>query len=187
MDLFDLKGISIGDWVECTQLSGYWLVTDIKESYLEHKKNGFILIMKRGFNSKMVFQNGTGWCHVHWCSKVSDAKLNQIEMLFLENPLKKSRFDEYPMKINPAIQSWFLTCDDSKIDNFQKQLSSLDTRFTEKQFYRYVNQLGLRKYMKNYSQDSKFVLRVHSFPWEVDENLSQLCFDPIIEELKNVR
>ena len=86
------------------------------------------------------------------------------------------------MNITPAIQTWFLSCDIEQIEGFKKGISILGQRFTEKQFYKCVQQIGLRKYMKNYSKDYKYVLRIHCFLWEVDENLNQLFFDPIIEK-----
>lgn len=182
MDLVDRKGISVGNWVVSSQMAGCWLVTDIRVSYFDRKEKGYVLLLKKGFTAKMKFQNGTDWCHVFWCEKVSPEKLEEIETLFRENPAKQRQFEQASAKVKPAVQSWFLSCDDSLAEEFARKLKSLPEMFTQGKFSRFVHEIGLRKYMRDSVREIKYILRIFCYPWEVDQNYNQLYFRPTIED-----
>ncbi|HIR23121.1 MAG TPA: hypothetical protein IAB32_04960 [Candidatus Scatosoma pullicola] len=183
MDPFDLKGIKIGDWVSSKKLSGYWSVVDIKENYFERQPNGYVLILKRGFNAKMNFLNGMDFCHVFWCEKVSPEKFAEIEKLFASNPVKKERFESYNGKIPPAVKGWFLTCDEEQKLLFEEQFKALGEYFTEKQFNRHAVKTGLRTHMKNSAKGAKYQLKIFGYSWVVDQNKNILWFNPVIEKI----
>ena len=182
MDLLDRKGISVGDWVVSSQMAGCWLVTDIRMSYFDRKENGYVLLLKKGFTAKMKFQNGTDWCHVFWCEKASPEKLEEIETLFRENPAKQRQFEQSGAMVKPAVQSWFLSCEDNLAEEFARKLESLPETFTQGKFFRFVHEIGLRKYMKDSAREIIYTLRIFCYPWEVDQNYNQLYFRPTIED-----
>lgn len=84
--------------------------------------------------------------------------------------------------VKPAVQSWFLSCEDSQAEEFARKLESLPETFTQGKFFRFVHEIGLRKYMKDSAREIKYVLRIFCYPWEVDQNYNQLYFRPTIED-----
>lgn len=95
IDIHDLKGIKVGDWVESAYLKGYFKVCSIKHCYRDGKDVGYILLLKKAFTPKMKFSFTTEKCHVAWCEKLGDGKVCEIEQLLSENPEKKKKFDEF--------------------------------------------------------------------------------------------
>lgn len=109
-------------------------------------------------------------------------KLEEIETLFRENPAKQRQFEQSGAMVKPAVQSWFLSCEDNQAEEFARKLESLPETFTQGKFFRFVHEIGLRKYMKDSAREIKYTLRIFCYPWEVDQNYNQLYFRPTIED-----
>ena len=89
IDVQNLKGIQVGDWVESSCLKGYFQVWQIRHSYRDAKDIGFILLLKKAVTPTMKFSFTTEKCHVVWCEKLSESKVCEIERMLNDNPAKK--------------------------------------------------------------------------------------------------
>ena len=90
IDVQNLKGIQVGDWVESSCLKGYFQVWQIRHSYRDAKDIGFILLLKKAVTPTMKFSFTTEKCHVAWCEKLSESKVCEIERMLNDNPAKKN-------------------------------------------------------------------------------------------------
>lgn len=180
MNLCDLKGITIGDWVESSYLKGYFKVWQIKHCYRDGTDGGYILLLKKVLTPAMKFAFTTEKCHVAWCKKLSDSQATEIERLLEENPTKKKKFDEMP-PLFPCIQNlYFLDIQKEQIETFKEKLKGLPRYFTKEQFDIFIKQEGLIKFIKTTSDDPKnaITLTIYTQEWLVDLNKNMLFCNP---------
>lgn len=69
IDLFNLKGIKVGDWVESSYLKGFFRVDSIKPNYRGGENKGYLLLLRKAFTLNMKFSFSMEKCHVAWCRK----------------------------------------------------------------------------------------------------------------------
>lgn len=182
MDYNDMKGIKVGDWVESVYVKGYFKVCDIKQSYRGGKDIGFILLLKKAFTPTMKFSFATEKCHIAWCEKLSEGKVSEIERLLNGNLTKKKKFDGMP-SLFPCIQElFFLDIKKEQIESFREKLKGLQRYFTKEQFDGFVEQAGLKKYIKLDSLDPKntITLSIYTQEWIVDSKKNMLFCNPQI-------
>ena len=182
IDMHNLKGIKIGDWVESACLKGYFKVYQIKPCLRDGKDSGYLLLLKKALSPQMKFSFSTEKCHVAWCEKLSESQVGEIEGLLDENPTKKKKFEEMPPMF-PCIQKmFFLDIEQEQIDEFKEKLNGLPRYFTEKQFDDFVKKEGLMKHIKTLSDDPKntVTLTIYSQEWIVDSNCNMLFCNPQI-------
>lgn len=180
IDVHDLKGIKIGDWVESVYLKGYFKVYQIEHSYRDGKDGGYLLLLNKAFTSSMKFSFSTEKCHVAWCEKLKENKVREIERLLEENPKKKKKFDELP-PLFPCIQKlFFLDIEAEQIDAFREQLKGLPRYFTKEQFDSFIEQADLRKYIKSNSTEPKnaITLTIYTQEWIIDSKGKSLYCNP---------
>lgn len=180
IDIHDLKGIKVGDWVESACLKGYFKVCSIKHCYRDGKDIGYILLLKKAFTPKMKFSFTTEKCHVAWCEKLGDGKVCEIEQLLSENPEKKKKFDEMP-PIFPCMQNlYFLDIDKGRLESFKDKLKFLPKYFTLKQFDDFVRQSGFNDCIKTSSDDPEnaVTLTIYTQEWMVDSDKNMLFCNP---------
>lgn len=182
MQTDELKGIKAGDWVESAYVKGYFKVSDIKRGYRDGKDIGCILLLKKAFTPAMKFSFATEKCHVAWCQKSAESKVCEIERLLNENPAKKKKFDELP-PLFPCIQNlYFLDIEKEQLESFREKLKGLPRYFTKEQFDIFVQQAGLKKYLKSDSPDPKnaITFSIYTQEWIVDSNKNMLFCNPQI-------
>lgn len=182
IDVYDLKGIKVGDWVESVYLKGYFKVYQIKPCYRDGKDVGYVLLLKKAVTPKMKFSFATEKCHVAWCKTLDESKIREIELLLDENPTKKKKFDELP-PLFPCIQNlYFLGIEKEQLESFRKKLKDLPRYFTKEQFDNFFKQAGLKKYIKSDSPDPKnaITFSICTQEWIVDSNKNMLFCNPQI-------
>ncbi|MDE6059407.1 MAG: hypothetical protein K2G44_05130 [Clostridia bacterium] len=182
IDVFDLKGIEVGNWIESEYFKGYFRVDYIKECYRERNPIGYQLFLRKGFTPKMKFMVDTKMCHVGWCKKVSEEKLLEIENFFAENPDKKQKFDNLPPLYPCYPHNYFLNITEEQVKEYEAKLKDLPKYFTINKFNKFVEQIGLRKFMRNNSKDPKnaIMLTICSEDWTVDSDKNRLYCNPHI-------
>lgn len=182
VDIYDLKGIRVGDWVESAYLKGYFKVSDIKRSYCNGNDIGYLLLLKKAFTPAMKFSFSTEKCHVAWCEKLSESKIGEIERLLEDNPKRKKKLDEMPLMF-PCIQDlYFLEIGTEKPEKFEESLKELPRYFSREQFDHFISQVGWRKYLKSNSDDPKnaITLTIYTQEWIVDAKKDMLFCNPQI-------
>ena len=172
MDLQDLKGIKVGDWVESSYLKGYFKVCQIQPCYREGKDRGYILLLKKVLTPTKKFSFTTEKCHVAWCEKLSEVQIREIELLLSENPVKKKKFDELPLLFSCIQNMYFLDIAKEQIEIYKEKLKGLPPYFTQEEFDCFIRQTGLSKYIKSNSDDPKnaVTLTIYTQEWLVDKN-----------------
>lgn len=182
MNLHDLKGIKVGDWVESSYLKGYFQVCQIQPCYREGKDCGYILLLKKVLTPTMKFSFTTEKCHVAWCQKLSEIQIREIELLLNGSPTKKKKFDEMPLLFPCIPNLYFLDIKKEQIESYKEKLKGLPHYFTQEQFDHFVKQIGLQKYMKENSDNPKNAVTLTIYPqeWLVDLNKNNLFCNPQI-------
>lgn len=182
IDLYDLKGIKVGDWVESASLKGCFKVCQIKHGYRDGKDIGNILLLKKGFTPTMKFSFATEKCHAAWCQKLSESKVCEIERSLKENPAKMKKFEQLP-PLFPCIQNlYFLAVEKEQIESFREKLKGLPRYFTKEQFDFFVRRAGMENYIRSDSPDPKnaVTFSIYTQEWMVDANKNMLFCDPRI-------
>ena len=174
-----VDGIKIGDWVT-TCYAGYWQVVDIKPAYFYKKFTNMLFVIKKGFTPKMKFSVILKYCATTWCNKVSDEKLREIQKYFASNQDKKQIFDTYDKPVIGECMSWTVNLTEDMAKEFSSSLKELPEYFTIGQFNRYVEKIGLRKYMKGAASQGRYRLWIKTYSWLVDKDLNGLFFAPEI-------
>ena len=182
MDVYNLKGIKVGDWIESSYLKWYFKVCQIKPCYRDRKDVGYLLLLKKVLTPTMKFSFTTEKCHVVWCEKLSESKAREIEHLLNDNPTKKKKFDELP-PLFPCIQNlYFLDVETEQIENIREKLQDFPRYFTEEQFDHFVIQTGLKSYIKPSSEDPEnaITFTIDTQEWMVDSDRNMLFCNPQI-------
>lgn len=182
IDVQNLKGIQVGDWVESSCLKGYFQVWQIRHSYRDAKDIGSILLLKKAVTPTMKFSFTTEKCHVAWCEKLSESKVCEIEGMLTDNPAKRKKFDEMP-PLFPCLQNlYFLEIEKQEISKIRERLQSLPRYFTKEQFDSFVRQEGLQKYIRAESKDPEnaVTLSIFTQEWIVDRKHKMLFCNPQI-------
>lgn len=183
-DVYDLKGIRAGDWVESSYLKGYFRVFRIQPCYRDGKEGGYILLLKKVLTPAMKFSFTTEKCHVAWCKKLSESQALRIERLLEENPEKKKKFDGLP-PLFPCIQNfYFLDIGKEQTESVKEKLKGLPRYFTREQFDDFVRQAGLRICSKA-PDDPKnaMMLAIYTQEWMVDSDKNMLFCNPQVGNL----
>lgn len=169
--------IKIGDWVTC-YYSGYWQVIDIKHNYVSSEISDLLVIVKKGFTQKMKFNVSLKYCDIRWCKKTDDDKLVEIVNYFNENPRKKQEFDTYNGPLYGITKGWLIDLTEEEVKIYSDKLRALPKYFSISKFNRFVEEIGLRKYMFQSSNKAKYMLTIVTYPWLIDErkNHSPLYF-----------
>lgn len=155
VDVHNLKGIKIGDWVESSYLKGHFKVWQIEHGYRDGKDIGYLLLLKKAMTATMKFSFATEKCHATWCEKLDESKTREIERLLDENLTKKKKFDEMPL-LFPCIQElYFLDIEKEQTESFKESLKGLPRYFTKDQFVGFVEQAGWKEYIRSDSPDPK--------------------------------
>lgn len=149
--------IKIGDWVT-GYFAGYWQVVDIKPNYVNREISNLLFVIKKGFTPKMKFNVALQYCDVKWCKKVSEEKRKEISDYFEAHPNEKKKFDTYEKPIIGECMSWRINLPDDKIEEYNALLKELPVNFTVRQFNRFVEKIGLRKFMKGMASPGKYML-----------------------------
>lgn len=182
IDVQNLKGINVGDWVESSCLKGYFRVWQIKHCYRDAKDIGFILLLKKAVTPKMKFSFTTEKCHVAWCEKLRESKVGEIERMLNDNPAKKQKFEKLP-PLFPCIQNlYFLEIEKNRIEDFREKIKGLPRYYTKEQFDSFVLQEGLQKYIRSDSKDPEHsvTLSIYTQEWIVDRDRKMLFCNPQI-------
>lgn len=182
IDLYNLKNINVGDWVESSYLKGYFRVEKIKTNYRNKEDKGYLLLLKKAFTPNMRFSFSMEKCHVAWCHKLSDSKVQEIEKIFEENSNKKLKFEKL-LPLYPCIQEiMFLEIDIKQINYFNKKLLILPKYFTKKQFNDFLKQENIFDYVKETSSNPKsaITLTIYTQEWMIDRNGNVLYCNPQI-------
>lgn len=159
--------IKIGDWVEIDGYKGYYQIINFVDyyahedddycNYTKGKYSNTVATLKQGFTSTMKFKLVVDQVDTRLLRKVSDAKFQEIQYYWEENPKDYIKYKEYTAGEKIGYYLVPISAKKKELEYWEMALTKLPQKFNMRQFYGwlYNNQGAISRFSEEEGMKGK--------------------------------